>query len=177
MVESRPTEFPCPRCGVALFEGRSNDVTLCACGSCGGVWLDNEVARRLVRACPPEAERLADLAADYATVLGVPAGPADCPVCRATMRRVMVPPTSVEVDACDAHGTWFDRRELQAVVAGTPRPAPPPDALPSSPGRTFFPPTPAPTAREIARELYAEQRRQEQSRAIVIDLFGLLTKR
>lgn len=39
-----------------------------------------------------------------------------CPVCYAMMTRLHLGGTTVEVDRCDTHGTWFDRNELRAAA-------------------------------------------------------------
>jgi hypothetical protein len=39
-----------------------------------------------------------------------------CPLCSNPMRTYVVLGTDVEVDACDTHGTWFDRGELQTLI-------------------------------------------------------------
>ena len=38
-----------------------------------------------------------------------------CPVCAAPMSEVAVPNTTVKVDVCAAHGTFFDRLELASA--------------------------------------------------------------
>ncbi|WP_394829311.1 zf-TFIIB domain-containing protein [Pendulispora albinea] len=39
-----------------------------------------------------------------------------CPVCASHLRRITVDQTTIEIDLCDQHGTWFDRNEFQAVA-------------------------------------------------------------
>jgi Zn-finger nucleic acid-binding protein len=39
-----------------------------------------------------------------------------CPECSGPMRREEVTDTMFGVDICDAHGTWFDARELPAFI-------------------------------------------------------------
>src|SRR5262249_40668894 len=46
----------------------------------------------------------------------VEAGPLACPECRAPLARGTLPGTSLELDACASHGTWFDRGELRVVA-------------------------------------------------------------
>jgi hypothetical protein len=43
-------------------------------------------------------------------------GALQCPSCHAPLQRVVVGQTSVEVDYCTAHGTWFDKNELNRVA-------------------------------------------------------------
>ena len=86
------------------------------CGSCGGLWVGNELARRLLSQLEPEAIALADLASEHARPFPPVAKQPACPVCQTAMRRITVAGTNVEIDLCDTHGTWFDREELQVVA-------------------------------------------------------------
>ena len=177
-VETWTTELPCPRCNARLFGATKGGFTLSACGGCGGVWLGNEAAQRLVRAGSLEAVDLAEVAARHAKVFAVPVGSGACPVCREALSRVVVPPTQVEIDVCAAHGTWFDRRELTEVVkivaphllprAAEIRPAP--VAIPAAPAQ------PAPTAREIAREVVLEEERRRASSEMVGNIIDWIVK-
>jgi ribosomal protein S27AE len=38
----------CPLCGVALFAARRHGIRIDACGTCGGSWRPNDVARRVL---------------------------------------------------------------------------------------------------------------------------------
>ena len=38
---SSQTSLLCPKCNVALFEGKATETILHGCGTCGGLWLDN----------------------------------------------------------------------------------------------------------------------------------------
>lgn len=106
----------CPRCTGPLFEGKSTRGDLFGCGVCGGVWLDNDAASALAKNADPELVELAQRASEHAKVTPetAPAGLA-CPVCRQPLARV--PAAVVEVDICEAHGTWFDSGELQRVAS------------------------------------------------------------
>jgi Zn-finger nucleic acid-binding protein len=112
----------CPRCRTPMNEGRRGSVTVLGCGRCGGVWLDNPTAQRLVKSGDSHVVAMADEAAAHASVLGVPSGPCACPVCSQPLREVMVPPSGVHVDVCDLHGTWFDRGEIQKASGRVPPP-------------------------------------------------------
>ncbi|WP_394834618.1 zf-TFIIB domain-containing protein [Pendulispora rubella] len=106
----------CPHCpNRPLFEGARGTVKLHGCGVCGGVWIGNELAARLLQQLEPDAVALADQAAGHGMPFPqVSARPA-CPVCGVDLRRITVHGTRTELDLCDAHGTWFDRDELQSV--------------------------------------------------------------
>lgn len=108
-------ERACPRCNVAMFEGRRGNFVLHGCGLCGGVWLDNAASQRVSSRFEPDAVALANAAAQSAQVHPHQGMPASCPVCHVEMNTVMVGGTAIEVDVCADHGTWFDRYELQQL--------------------------------------------------------------
>lgn len=113
-----PTSLECPRCeGVALSRKRVGHVAVDECTRCGGVFVVAATLRTI----------LEDLAL-YEQVRIAFAGPGaapqggrfyvKCPECGDVMnRRLFAPQSRVIVDVCTAHGTWFDARELPALVA------------------------------------------------------------
>jgi Zn-finger nucleic acid-binding protein len=110
------TSLPCPRCDgdVALFEGKSGDTLLHGCGTCGGVWLDNQASRRIVNAIPPGIIDMTERAARAASAPNIDAAQAAkaarCPFDRNELARANV--KGVVIDACATHGTWFDAGEV-----------------------------------------------------------------
>lgn len=116
---ARASELVCPRCAVTLFEGRAGAVILEGCGRCGGVWLDNDSARRALGAKDESASvtELANRAGGRAKAASIDtSAPASCPSCRKLMARVRAPKGGVDLDVCVEHGTWFDRYELGLVL-------------------------------------------------------------
>ncbi|HEY5240764.1 MAG TPA: zf-TFIIB domain-containing protein [Polyangiaceae bacterium] len=109
------TKLACPRCAVGLFETRVGDFVLDGCGVCGGIWIDNECTRALILDAVPKVVALADRAEQHATERADVQPDVPCPVCRSTLRRVREPRSSVDLDICNAHGTWFDAHEIQRV--------------------------------------------------------------
>jgi Zn-finger nucleic acid-binding protein len=114
----------CPRgCGLLRIVALG-DVALSECGRCGGVWVDDATFRRLCADREQQAALLgpprATPAAGVATARGGAAAwvrYAPCPECRKLMDRVNFARSSgVVVDACKAHGVWFDEDELPRVV-------------------------------------------------------------
>jgi len=105
----------CPRCRLGLSVGQARNVTLYGCGQCGGVWLDNACASRMVEAYEADALAMADRASQSArvaantSVTGIPCAVCDTPM---HVRRVY----EVDVDVCSQHGTWFDAHELRKVA-------------------------------------------------------------
>ena len=98
----------CPRCGIGLGPTRFD--WMHACARCGGVFAAKHGPDLDARAAEAAAE--ASLAAK---VRASSAPLALCPVCHARTERQLI--AAVEVDECGAHGTWFDRGEVEAVMA------------------------------------------------------------
>lgn len=59
---------------------------------------------------------MAEIAAQYARAAVDTALPAHCPQCHSVLHRFFVTRARIELDACGAHGTWFDRGELGKVA-------------------------------------------------------------
>ncbi len=111
-----PDNVPvCPHCAIPLAVGTRGAVTLHGCGNCGGLWVGPQLASRLATVLDPDAMALADLASQNARPFPELAKQPLCPDCRAPLRRAKVDGPNVDIDYCDAHGTWFDREELQTV--------------------------------------------------------------
>ena len=108
---------PCPRCTAPLFEGSAGGATLLGCGRCGGVWLDNASAQRVLAARDGAIVELAARADARANaVAAVRVEEAACPVCRRALVTTTDPGSRVELDVCATHGTFFDRYELGLVM-------------------------------------------------------------
>ncbi len=115
----RPAGGTCPDCSAALVAREAGVVGFSECARCGGLFLTkaafdavvkDAATRAHVRAAGPEA---ATPAASLARGFHY----RKCPICRAFMARTNYAGGSgVIVDVCRAHGVWFDRGELTAVV-------------------------------------------------------------
>jgi Zn-finger nucleic acid-binding protein len=118
----------CPVCRVNLLLAPVDTGELPVCGYCGGTWLDNARSQRVVKGLISDNERA--LAA-HASVGAVPLpgatyrtappreqgdAPRPCADCGKPMARTQVQEIGIELDACPAHGTWFDARELVAIA-------------------------------------------------------------
>jgi Zn-finger nucleic acid-binding protein len=123
------TEARCPSCETALQQLPTAAGVIAGCFACGGLWVDNVGATTMVNHGVPR-EVIALVGA-----LPSPDGPTEaqdqdyrtsarsarrCPVCAVPLeaRGIRVADGRVEVDVCDAHGTFFDPRELAAVSGG-----------------------------------------------------------
>lgn len=108
----------CPSCvTVQLHAGEARGLHLHACGHCGGVWLGPDEAARILR--------------PLFTPGGLPgrSSPRRCTHCSQDMVEWTVGATAVQLDSCAAHGTWFDRSEIEqlAHAAATMRDQPAPE--------------------------------------------------
>jgi Zn-finger nucleic acid-binding protein len=106
----------CPRCAGGLKGIRTRSVELSGCEGCGGVWLDNAAARRVIDALCDDTVGRVDALARVAQRPTDRAQSIACPSCAGPLARWSVPEANVDVDWCERHGTWFDRDELATVA-------------------------------------------------------------
>jgi Zn-finger nucleic acid-binding protein len=109
------TAIACPRCGTGLSSVQSRSATLLGCSGCGGIWLDNHAARRVVDALCSDTVDRADAISRFAQRATDRAAALSCPSCAKPLARWTVPEANVDVDWCEHHGTWFDKDELATV--------------------------------------------------------------
>lgn len=101
------------------------------CTSCGGVWVDPQGVRAASAGFDAELARLSDLASSQARVGMLNQG-RPCPICAAWL--VSYSHLGVVLDLCRAHGVFFDRGELRAVLERARPPARPAQPGPVGPG-------------------------------------------
>jgi Zn-finger nucleic acid-binding protein len=106
----------CPACKNAMITLELADVEIDHCVHCGGIWLD-EGELELLMENPEQARQLmASLQEDPA----IAEQPRKCPICDKRMAKVVVGPSQppLRIDECRrGHGLWFDRGELEDVLA------------------------------------------------------------
>lgn len=107
-------ELRCPHCRKRLVSVVAKGVELAGCGGCGGIWIDNASARKVLSSPESVFADLARRAGANARDREVRGLRASCPVCTAVLDRVVV--KGIELDVCDEHGTWFDPFELAVLV-------------------------------------------------------------
>lgn len=114
---NQPILGACPACRSQLRRAHPAHGVF-ACQGCGGVWADASATQALRAASDPSLAAVSGEAAGHATLYVAPdqAGRA-CPTCGAIMGQTTV--ANVNIDACAAHGTFFDRGELEAVCAAS----------------------------------------------------------
>ena len=115
------TTLICPGCRGQLRSVLVGSTTLLECAACAGTWVD---ATTFAQLCANREERGAIAA--IAGVAGVerasPIGGAvhylPCPTCTKLMNRQNFGHVSgVIIDVCKGHGIWFEKGELQSVMA------------------------------------------------------------
>lgn len=93
----------CPRCpDTALVTSNTHGIWVMYCARCWGLWVDHASVRHV-----------AGVAVDGAIAAHGESLP--CPICRAGLRAWTA--RGVVIDRCDVHGVWFDRTELDQLVA------------------------------------------------------------
>lgn len=110
----------CPHCSGAMFQGPVGGMTVHECGTCFGLWLDRNAFDLVCRDHERQASVLADRPGETAAATwdGGPVRYRKCLVCSQLMNRTNYAQCSgVIIDVCAAHGVWFDRDELQRIVA------------------------------------------------------------
>ncbi len=103
----------CPVCSVALFAAEKDGYRIDACGSCGGSWMSHAHARMMIDGgakAPIELARMTESILPRAATTSE----RRCPDCQQPLEREVI--AEVSIDVCDAHGTWFDPRELEQVA-------------------------------------------------------------
>ena len=108
---------PCPRCaGVALTRRPLADTSVDECPRCRGVFVAPKVVERIAKDLSLRAA-ISDTFASGPVVEPLGVNALRCPRCGIGMRRQeLARDAKVYIDVCGAHGTWFDARELPAMV-------------------------------------------------------------
>jgi Zn-finger nucleic acid-binding protein len=107
-------ERRCPHCRKRLVTVRASNVELSGCGACGGVWIDNDSARRVLEAPDAVFAELAHRAGENATKRQRANDDPVCAACPALLDHVTT--HGIALDVCSEHGTWFDAYELTQLV-------------------------------------------------------------
>jgi Zn-finger nucleic acid-binding protein len=124
------SQHMCPRCGYGLYAGEKDAFRIEACGWCGGVWMNEEQAKRALVTgshAPEELASKVEKSTRQVLVQDSDATALPCPECKKGMDRSKIGSTTI--DQCIGHGTWFDRMELAAVMRNMRGEAQPKSAL------------------------------------------------
>jgi Zn-finger nucleic acid-binding protein len=114
-----PESLACPRCRAQMKAVIVGGAGLSECPRCGGIWADTSSFQQICA----DRERQSAVLGMASELPAAGTGAAGlvrylpCPRCRKLMNRLNFARCSgVVVDACKAHGTWFDRDELRRIV-------------------------------------------------------------
>lgn len=114
-----PDSLTCPRCRASMKAVVVGGAGLSECPRCGGIWADTSSFQQICA----DRERQSAVLGMASELPAAGTGAAElvryvpCPRCRKLMNRLNFARCSgVVVDACKAHGTWFDRDELRRIV-------------------------------------------------------------
>lgn len=114
----KSTALPCPGCQTKLEEITLGHSQVDHCPKCDGLWVDN---RRFEQICADREQQSVILGAAGEVPkaqLSTEFRYVRCPVCNSLMHRVNFANCSgVVIDICKPHGTWFERHELQNIIA------------------------------------------------------------
>ena len=110
----QPVELRCPHCRKRLVGVVAKDVELSGCIGCGGIWIDNRSARKVLASPEPVFAELAKRAGENAKNRSVRTSNPACPACTAVLDHVRT--HGIDLDTCPEHGTWFDAFELTRLV-------------------------------------------------------------
>jgi Zn-finger nucleic acid-binding protein len=112
--DGAPVEVRCPHCRKRLVGVEVDGATLHGCGGCGGIWVDNASARKVLSTPVQTFTVLAQRAAKNAKG-GARQPRPTCAACPAILDKVRV--HGIELDICQDHGTWFDALELSRLTS------------------------------------------------------------
>lgn len=127
-VPALPRGGECPRCRGELRVHLLPDAEVVECGGCGGSWCTRDTFERMMqnlRQAVHSGEVGAPGAQKKLESLGVPEGAVSayvpCLTCGELMQRRQFRfegrPSRIVIDLCRDHGVWFDRDELEGVLA------------------------------------------------------------
>jgi Zn-finger nucleic acid-binding protein len=120
----QPVSAPCPACTAPMTRLETRIGLVAGCVRCGGVWVDHVFGRLVLegRVSDPMKGFFRHVA-EHAT--GVPAADyrtagrraeRTCPDCSAALTPRAFGPRGIVLDLCGAHGTFFDLREIDAII-------------------------------------------------------------
>lgn len=99
-----------------MLVGHAGGMDVHGCSTCGGVWLGTACAQKFAQGLPRKAIALAAEHAAKAQDTADTNAPIACPICGTTMSRTHAAAAKLDLDFCNAHGTWYDRNELERIA-------------------------------------------------------------
>jgi Zn-finger nucleic acid-binding protein len=117
--EPKDSGLRCPRCGGVFHEVRVGKAVLCGCTRCAGIWIDNPTVAYVREHSDADIEAAARMLTRVVSISmshEQRVAELSCPACSVRMQGQPIPSSIHNVDICAAHGTWFDRGELDMFV-------------------------------------------------------------
>ena len=106
----------CPVCKEAMITLELETVEVDYCLACSGIWLDAGELEMLL----DDSAQAKDLLASFTAAKNCTEKLRKCPICLKKMHKILVGPdqSTQLIDSCRKnHGLWFDKGELQNVLA------------------------------------------------------------
>lgn len=106
----------CPVCKDAMITLELDEVEVDYCLSCSGIWLDAGELEMLLG----DSRQAEAVINSFKPARHCDEKPRKCPICLKKMEKILVGPDKITqlIDKCrKGHGLWFDKGELQDVIA------------------------------------------------------------
>lgn len=123
-IQLVPCAAVCPGCGGSMTQLAMTQGVAAGCRACGGIWIDHIVSRAVTTATLSEPVKafirhIAEGVTGPAPATYRTAARRDervCPVCQKNLVATVFGERELTIDLCGVHGTYFDLRELDAVI-------------------------------------------------------------
>ncbi len=107
----------CPRCKQKLSLLEIEDLSICECEKCEGVWLDIDTFEEICSNQEKQAAVLKKFDEIFTNKKALHVQYVPCPDCKNLMNRSNFAKISgIIIDSCKQHGIWFDAEELPKIV-------------------------------------------------------------
>lgn len=112
------TEMSCPGCESQLEEIALGNINVAECPKCDGLWVENAKFEEICANREQQSVILGAAGEIPKAELPMNVRYLKCPVCRGLMHRMNFANCSgVVIDTCKRHGTFFEKHELQRIIA------------------------------------------------------------
>lgn len=107
----------CPRCKIKLKLLQIEDLAICECEKCEGIWLNVETFEEICSNHEKQAAVLKKFDEIFTHKKPLQVQYVPCPECKNLMNRSNFARVSgIVIDSCKQHGIWFDAEELPRII-------------------------------------------------------------
>lgn len=107
----------CPRCKIKLKLLQIENLAICECDKCEGVWVDAETFEEICANHEKQAAVLKKFDEIFTHKKPLKVQYVPCPECKNLMNRSNFAKVSgIVIDSCKQHGIWFDSEELPQII-------------------------------------------------------------